>query len=383
MKYTLLPIAFATGLSVSAMAIKRDACFTLNTKLGYISTSTEGQNTIGVAPNGPTQYCISAHTLSVQNGPECLVDTSDNQRFQCSDFDNIKSTSNFSIADNNDLLYNGCPNFFACSQNMAGSSYTVLADSAHNTGNCTSLNIQLAGFSGTSMGGSTNISSTVPSATGTPTSIALSSTPATVTPFLPSTPTTVAGSVVTSAATGTVGGVTCPTDLSQGAIAPNLFVHIRSSNTNYTSGPSPNVTVTPSDSSVLAFDVPTTYTDTCALLFMFPYSSALNASDKLNPYQFSGTEEEEGESGGLVFSLLAGAVHNGTTYGNKPAISKSYGKTEIVPGNGYTITTMDCKWAESAYQIDSAGGVSLIYDQDADNSPVGLFIVHCNGSSAP
>lgn len=365
MKQSFLPIAFAAG--VSAIAVKRDVCFTLNTSLGYISTSPFGQNTIGVSPNGPTQYCMSANTLSVQRGPECLIDDSTNQQFQCTDFNGIVSKSKFSIADNHDLLYDDCPKFYACPVDVAHSSWKILADGATDTSDCTPVHIQIAGFSVTGLGGSSNSSSSAPGPTGTTTSVPLSTAPVTVT------------SIVSSTSTS---GVTCPTDLSKGAIAPNLFVHVESDNVDFASGPSPNITVETNISSLLAFDVPVSYTDTCALLFMFPYSSKLNASDALNPYLFSGTEKEEGDNGGLIFSLLDGVIHNSTTYATKPPVKESYNKTEIVPGNSYTISKFVCNWGEQAYQIDSVGDVSLIYDQDADPGAIGLFIVHCDGSSA-
>ena len=66
-------------------------------------------------------------------------------------------------------------------------------------------------------------------------------------------------------------------------------------------------------------------------MFLFPYASTLDLQN--SPFYFSGIEEEQGENGGLDFSLLKDVADLEVTYKTTPEVETDYGKTEVLPGN--------------------------------------------------
>ena len=83
--------------------------------------------------------------------------------------------------------------------------------------------------------------------------------------------------------------------------------------------------------------------------------------------------------------MLSGLADTTTTYNSTPAVATDYGKTEILPGNNYTIATFDCQSgvktaAGTMLSIsgNSAGNVELDYTQNSLPSPIGLYVVPCS-----
>ena len=112
------------------------------------------------------------------------------------------------------------------------------------------------------------------------------------------------------------------------------------------------------------------------MIFLFPYVSELDPS--AGRYNFSGIEEEEGENGGLDFARLSGVASASTTYNTTPSVATDYGKTEIIPGNNYTIATFLCQSGTPVtYSGTSVGNVELDYFQDSAPEPIGLYVVPC------
>jgi len=187
-------------------------------------------------------------------------------------------------------------------------------------------------------------------------------------------------SLTTSAArTNTAAwNATCPADISSGTFQyPHLIVPTSSEDPNYAFGNSYKAYISPINITLFNFDIPSSYNGTCALLFLFPYGSDLDPL--AGTYYFSGTEEEEGEHGGLDFALLSGVANVGTTFNSTPAVVKDYGRTEIIPGNNYTVAVFPCTSGKTVtYSGSSAGNVELDYFQDSAPSPIGLYVVPCS-----
>jgi Ubiquitin 3 binding protein But2 C-terminal domain len=132
-------------------------------------------------------------------------------------------------------------------------------------------------------------------------------------------------------------------------------------------------TITPENSTIFAFDIPYTYTGTCALIFLFPFGDRAQF-----PYTFSGIEEEDASRGGLDFALLNGEINDATTFNSLPPVGIEYGMTEVLPGNNYTIAVGPCGSGEMVgYEVSSVGGVVLEYFQSIGGSPIGLWVVPC------
>ena len=169
----------------------------------------------------------------------------------------------------------------------------------------------------------------------------------------------------------------CPTDISAGTFeAPSLIIPTSPQDGDNAFGNSTKAYISPVNTTLFTFD-DISYTGTCSLLFLFPYASSVDPSAP--PYYFSGIEEEEGEHGGLDFAILTGVANTTTTYNATPSAAKVYGKTEIIPGNNYTIATFPCPNGQAVtYSASSVADVELDYYQDSSPSPIGLFIVPCS-----
>jgi hypothetical protein len=149
---------------------------------------------------------------------------------------------------------------------------------------------------------------------------------------------------------------------------------------NHTFGNSYQASISPINTTLFNFDIPSTApyaaSSSCALLFLFPYASSLAPS--AGTYYFSGVEEEEGEHGGLDFALLQGIATSATTYATTPGVAQDYGKTEILPGNNYTVAVFPCQSGKTVtYAASSVGNVELDYFQNSAPSPIGLYLVPC------
>jgi hypothetical protein len=182
-----------------------------------------------------------------------------------------------------------------------------------------------------------------------------------------------------STASSTIPDPSCPKDLSSGEFRfPLLVLPTSPEAPDYAFGDSYIAYISSDNTTIFNFDVPDSspYTGNCALLFLFPYASTLSLPN--SPFYFSGIEEEEGENGGLDFALLKGVADPEVTYRTIPPVDTDYGKTKILPGNGYTIATFPCRSGTTSYAVSSVGNVELDYFQDSGSDPIGLYIVPCS-----
>lgn len=170
---------------------------------------------------------------------------------------------------------------------------------------------------------------------------------------------------------------TCTTNIDGGVYAvPHLLIPVSplTPDTAYDTVFSPIMAPAPAlNSTVFQYDVPSSYSGTCALVFLFPY-----ANQAVFPYTFTGIEEEVGENGGINFKRLNGGVNRTTTYNTLPPVAVDYGKVQVIPGNNYTVTTLPCPGGQLfTVEASSVGGVGLQYFQNDQSVAIGLYLVPC------
>jgi Ubiquitin 3 binding protein But2 C-terminal domain/Cell wall mannoprotein PIR1-like, C-terminal domain len=322
---------------------------------GTIVEDTIGENRIGGGYSQGIYYMNNSHSLFDALNHNCLIWPS-NFQFQCTQ--GAPGFTNFTLADDGNLMHNGSEKWFACPAAGPGNdgSYNIFSDALQNTTSCESVTLRTGGFSCAAEGRPPSSPSASPTAS--PTKI--SAYPAQAVP--------------TSSA-----GPSCPTDISSGVFQfPHLIVPTSPLAPDHKFGSSYKAYISPSNVTLFQFDMPqgAPYNETCALLFLFPFGSDLDPS--AGQYYFSGIEEEEGEKGGLDFMMYEREIFNSTTYNSMPGEAIDYGKTVILPGNNYTIATFTCKPNQQVvYSISSVGNVELDYFQDSAPSPIGLYVVPC------
>jgi hypothetical protein len=358
-----LPL-LALGLAASAVSIPRQdqqcsfSLVAVGEPSGTITEDTIGENRIGGGFPQGVYYAIN-HTMYDALHHQCLIDPTSFQ-FQC--VQGSYGNTNFTFANDGNLMHDGYENWLACPATGPGEdgSYNIFSDAKAPTSGCEIVTLKV-GFSCTGLGKPS--SSITPAPTPTPTV---------------STPTLAAPA--TASANSTSASAVCPTDISAGTFQfPHLIVETSPESPDYAFGNSYTASISASNISLFNFDIPSTtpYTGTCALLFLFPYASSLDPS--AGTYNFTGSEEEEGENGGLDFVLLTGIANTATTYNTTPANGPDYGKVEIIPGNNYTVATFPCPAGTTiTYSVSSKGNVELDYFQDSLPSPIGLYIVPCS-----
>ena len=182
-------------------------------------------------------------------------------------------------------------------------------------------------------------------------------------------------SSISTQRSGTTAGSTnsCPKDISSGEFQfPHLIVPVSSEDPDHSFGNSYSAYISPINSTLFNFDIPSAvpYNGTCALIFLFPFGGAT---------YFSGTEEEEGENGGLNFALLIEVASANATYNTASGVELDYGRVEVDPGYNYTVATFFCDpGSTKTYEASSDGNVELDYFQQSGPNPMGLYIVPCD-----
>jgi hypothetical protein len=312
---------------------------------GTIVEDTIGENRIGGGyPQGI--YYMNGHALFDSLNHNCLIDPSTFQ-FQCTQ--GVVGATNFTLADDGNLMLDASEKWFACPAAGPGNdgSYNIFSDALQTTTGCESVTLRTGGFSCSALGRPSS-SSAAPTA------------------------------IATTSPTSSIAAA-CPTDISAGPYQfPHLIVPASPQSPDYAFGDSCSAYISSTNITLFNFDIPAAapYTGTCSLLFLFPYASDLAPS--AGTYYFSGIEEEEGENGGLDFALLSGIANTATTFASTPAVATDYGKTEIIPGNNYTIATFPCQSGKTVtYSVSSVANVELDYFQDSAPSPIGVYLVPC------
>jgi len=349
-----LLLLLALGLWASATSIPRQTtpCTFSMTAVGEpngtIVEDTIGENRIGGGfPQGI--YHINNHSLFDGLNHNCLI-LPETFQFQCTQ--GAGGATNFTLANDGNLVHDASEKWYACPSAGPGNdgSYNIFSDALQTPLGCELVTLRTGGFGCSALGRPSSPSVPTATATGSP----------------------VASTASPSAA--------CPTDISAGTFQfPHLIVPTSPQVPDYAFGNSFKASISPVNTTLFNFDIPVDppYTGTCSLLFLFPYGTDLAPS--AGTYNFTGIEEEVDEKGGLDFALLSGIANSATTFNSTPAVATDYGKTEILPGNNYTIATFPCHRSGTpvTYSVSSVNNVGLEYFQDDAPSPIGVYIVPC------
>ena len=399
-----LTVGLATALMPRAPSAPPGyCCFTLtaaNPTLGsdVVEEDTIGQNRVFSSyPDGA--YCINPADkgkLYDSLGHTCIISQT-TQRFQCTQ--GIRSQNKFVVGGNGDFFVDESNAFWACPSEGPGEEggYEIFAETKEDTTGCVPITMASTGDACAPPAGP------ISSGTGTapvPTGTAPSSTSTTVPASpLPTGATfrkhavhpafnnkNVANGLKGPVGTGTGTAAPAPTTTDtpqkcsqvltpESFVEPTLIVPVSREDAGHPYGDVSSPIITPSNNTLFAFKTPASWTGTCSLLFTFPY-----ASETANPgaYHFSGIEEEQAGSGGLNFDHVKADIDADETWFTKPELKETYGKTEIIPGNSYTIATFPCKGGETlVYDVSSVSGVELEFEQNSQASPIGLWVTKC------
>jgi hypothetical protein len=417
MKYTLASLALAA--TASAATIRRDTCsFTLTAsggQSGTVGQLDDGQNRVG--PNLPVptgQYSINNGQITDSKGSGCIL-TPPTAQFQCDQ--GATPTGGFSIGSNGQVEYNGSQTFYACP--ASDTEYNIYTQPV--TGQTKCVEIELTASDcytqsssaaqqstssqkpATSQRAPQTSSQELPASVVTVTETASSQCPtakdvtvtATVTQQETPREITVTTTVTQQAPKQTTAqqsqpaqqptsaqksqptqqstspfqpqGTQCPANLNGAYQYPHLIVPVSSSSPDKAYGTSYNGEITSDTSSIFNFDIPTSYTGTCSLLFLFPEQAQLETSS----YTFNG-------SGEINFKQLSTVATQSTTYSSIGSTETDFGVKTVTPGSSTVIASFTCPAGQAvSYELSSVGGTSLTYFQDYNPSPIGLYVVSC------
>ncbi|KAH8820899.1 ubiquitin 3 binding protein But2 C-terminal domain-containing protein [Xylogone sp. PMI_703] len=356
MKFLFASILVAAGTSTAAILPQSNSpCYFSLIARGFangsVSEDPRGQLRIGAElPQGEFTF-NNGTTMTDQDQLVCYIDPTTYQ-VKCGGFDT--DAQQFVLGDNGYLLAPPAdPNWIACPVSDGG--YLIYSEADLNRQGCGYVVLITGGWSCAALGRPSTATSTVAA------------------PSSPSTPAPTSAPASTSSTSPS-----CPTDIAGVEFQfPHLIVPTSSEEPMQAFGNSYTAHISPTNTTLFNFDIPASYSGrTCSLLFLFPFGNQLDPS--AGGYTFSGIEQEVEQNGGLDFALLDGIANNGTTYATTPKVHTDYGKTEILPGNRYTIATYPCQGGQTlTYSVSSRGGVELDYFQDSAPAAIGLYIVPC------
>ncbi|TVY29556.1 hypothetical protein LHYA1_G000990 [Lachnellula hyalina] len=321
---------------------------------GTISQDAVGEPRVG-GTFPQASFLIAHGTLTDSLNHTCLISPMTHQ-LQCTQG---LPGSEFKFSDNFLVLHDETnANWLACPAPGPGQdgSYNIYSSQKADSTGCHAIKLQAGSFGCAAQGRPDS------STTGIATSAIASSASKTTNDVFITSASIPASRISTTAATSMPSlSAICPTDISSGIFQfPHLIVPTSPKSPDTAFGNSFKAYISPINSTLFNFDIPTTapYTGFCSLIFLFPYASELDPS--AGTYYFSGIEEEKGENGGLDFARLSGVASASTTYNTTPRIATNgeYGKTQIIPGNGYTIKTFPCQSGTPVtYSVTSVGNV--------------------------
>lgn len=117
-------------------------------------------------------------------------------------------------------------------------------------------------------------------------------------------------------------------------------------------------------SSIFNFDIPSTYTGKCSLIFLLPSQKNLTTSS----FTLSG-------SGQIDFAQLKNSASTQTSFLNKGDVEVDWGQATVKPGSSTIVGTFPCPAGKQvAFEAKAVGNLSLNYFQA---NPVGLYITAC------
>ncbi|OBT54810.1 hypothetical protein VE04_04073 [Pseudogymnoascus sp. 24MN13] len=362
-----LTVGLATALMPRAPSAPPGyCCFTLtaaNPTLGsdIVEEDTIGQNRVfSNYPDGA--YCINPADegkLYDSLGHTCIISQT-TQRFQCTQ--GIRSQNKFVVGGNGDFFVDESNDFWACPSQGPGNDggYEIFAETKVDTTGCVPITMASTGDKCAPPAGPIG-TGTAPGSTGTGTAPVPTVRHVVHRAFnnkkivdglkgLVGTGTGTAAPAPTT--TGTP--QKCAQTLTPGSfVEPKLIVPVSREDAGHPYGDIASPIITPSNNTLFAFTTPDAWTGTCSLLFTFPY-----ASETANPG--------------------ASDIDANETWWTKPELKETYGKTEIIPGNSYTIATFPCKGGETlVYDVSSVAGVELEFEQNAEKSAYGLWVTKC------
>ncbi|TVY30671.1 hypothetical protein LHYA1_G001171 [Lachnellula hyalina] len=347
MKYSLSTLAVAVGASLAAS----QCTFSITAsggQSGIVGQLSDGQNRIG-GSNSQGTYTISNGQITDSLGRGCIL-TPPTTQFQCDV--GATPTGGFAIGSNGEITFSGSNVFYACP--ATSDMYNIYTTPVSGQSLCVQVALTASNCFAASAKHTTMVTSTVQK------TVTRQAEATTVT-------STIQKTVTSQAEATTPTSTTCPANLSGAYQFPHLIVPVSSSSPTTAAGTSYNGVITSIVSSIFNFDIPTTLTGTCSLVFLFPLQSQLTTSS----FTFSG-------NGVLDFKQLTTVATTSTTFANLGTVKTDFGTKTITPGSSTVITTFACPAGQAvSYEISSVSGTSLTYFQDFNPSPIGLYITSC------
>lgn len=313
--------------SAKALYTRTDSscCFGLSAVVSGVSSTigqlSDGQNRAGGGLT-PASFCLKDTSITDGNGRPCVI-TSPETQFQC-DSGSV-AAKGFSIGCDGLLAHDGSTTFYQCQTGQNGESNIYITPGGTA---CTQITLSVQG------------NSCVPACP--------SSSPPTQ--------------------------KSCPVQFTDFQY-PHLLVPIDSGNAGAAAGTSYFLTVSPTTSTLINFDIPASYAGrTCSLVFLFPAQSALETSS----FTFSG-------NGALSFSELSGVASLDSTWNSRPGTKTTFGDVTVAPGasaGGYVITTFACPAGQAVgFEVGvgegGKGNTKLKLFQDYNPSAIGAYIFPC------
>jgi hypothetical protein len=391
MQYTLASLALAA--SASAAILPRNTCtFSLTAsggESGTVGQLDDGQNRVGGGlPTG--SYSINNGMITDSQGRGCIL-TPPTTQFQCDA--GATPTSEFSLGSNGEVTYNGSQTFYACP--AEDNEYNIYTSPVSDQDKCVKIQLTASDCYEQQSPTPSKPQQNQPAKTVTVTKTEQSQCPApktiikteqspaqTVTKTEKHPPETVTKTeqsqcpapqtIVKSvqyppAPMQSNSGKHCPADLSGAYQYPHLIIPVSSSSPNKAYGTSYNGEISSTVSSIFNFDIPTSYTGTCSLVFLFPEQSQLQTSS----FTFSGNGE-------IDFAELSTVATQATTYASQGHVKTDYGVKTVTPGSSTVVATFPCPAGQAvSYELGAKSGTSLTYFQDYNPSPIGLYITSC------
>lgn len=146
-----------------------------------------------------------------------------------------------------------------------------------------------------------------------------------------------------------------------------MIVPVSSAHPTTAYGTSYNGVFNATTSSIFNFDIPSTVTGTCSLVFLWPNQSSLVTSS----YTTSG-------SGDIQVQQLATVATQATTYATVGAVAANLGAFYVYPGTSTVVSSGKCAAGKTvSYEVSATGSFALSYFQDYNPSAIGLYIVEC------
>jgi len=314
---------------------------------GIVGQLDDGQNRVGGShPTG--SYCNDNGQIADAHGRGCIL-TPPSSQFQCDV--GATPTGGFSLGNNGAVTSNGSPTFYACP--ATDTEYNIYTTPVPGQDKCVEIQLIASGCytQQCSPKTVTEIQTVVKTQT-----LAVTKTEQ---------PQTVTVTSVETSPTST--NKSCPTNLSGPYQFPHLIIPVSQSSPTKAYGTSYNGEINSDMSSIFNFDIPTSYTGTCSLVFLFPEQSQLTTSS----YTFSG-------SGEIDFKQLSTVAAQATTYANQGGVEADFGVKTVTPGTSIVVETFSCPAGETvSFELIAKSGTSLTYFQDYNPSPIGLYITTC------